>query len=239
VHAVEGPIRAGAHAAAPAGTYALVGGTTAVFADIQKAVNHDYALVFPVAAAIILVMLGLMLRSLVAPWYLMASVGLGFGAALGASVLFFQNARGQAGLVFLLPVYIYVFVVALGTDYNILMTARLREEAAEGRPPREAAALALRHAGPTVGAAGLILAGTFASLALAGNSILAQLGFAVSSGIVLAAFVVATFFTPSLTALVGRAAWWPGDSGPRSVATPAAASPEQPQGVTTAKHRRG
>jgi RND superfamily putative drug exporter len=184
-------------------------------------------------------MLGLMLRSLVAPWYLMASVGLGFGAALGASVLFFQNARGQAGLVFLLPVYIYVFVVALGTDYNILMTARLREEAAEGRPPREAAALALRHAGPTVGAAGLILAGTFASLALAGNSILAQLGFAVSSGIVLAAFVVATFFTPSLTALVGRAAWWPGDSGPRSVATPAAASPEQPQGVTTAKHRRG
>src|SRR6185437_5763486 len=119
-------------------------------------------------------------------------------------------------------------------------TARLREEAADGRPPREAAALALRHAGPTVGAAGLILAGTFASLALAGNSILAQLGFAVSSGIVLAAFVVATFFTPSLTALVGRAAWWPGDSGPRSAATPAAASPEQqPPGVTTAKHRRG
>jgi RND superfamily putative drug exporter len=236
VHAVEGPIRAGAHAAAPAGTYALVGGTTAVFADLQKAVNHDYALVFPVAAAIILVMLGLMLRSLVAPWYLMASVGLGFGAALGATVLFFQDVRGQAGLVFLLPVYIYVFVVALGTDYNILMVSRLREEAAEGRSPREAAALALRHAGPTVGAAGLILAGTFASLALAGNSILAQLGFAVSSGIVLAAFVVATFFTPSLTALVGRAAWWPGDSTPPPAAP--AARPEQP-GVTTAKHRRG
>jgi RND superfamily putative drug exporter len=236
VHAVEGPIRTGAHAAAPAGTYALVGGTTAVFADIQKAVNHDYALVFPVAAAIILVMLGLMLRSLVAPWYLMASVGLGFGAALGATVLFFQDARGQAGLVFLLPVYIYVFVVALGTDYNILMVSRLREEASQGRSPREAAALALRHAGPTVGAAGLILAGTFASLALAGNSILAQLGFAVSSGIVLAAFVVATFFTPSLTALVGRAAWWPGDSTPPPAAP--AARPERP-GVTTARHRRG
>jgi RND superfamily putative drug exporter len=236
VHAVEGPIRTGAHAAAPAGTYALVGGTTAVFADIQKAVNHDYALVFPVAAAIILVMLALMLRSLVAPWYLMASVGLGFGAALGATVLFFQDARGQAGLVFLLPVYIYVFVVALGTDYNILMVSRLREEASQGRSPREAAALALRHAGPTVGAAGLILAGTFASLALAGNSILAQLGFAVSSGIVLAAFVVATFFTPSLTALAGRAAWWPGDSTPPPAAP--AARTERP-GVTTAKHRRG
>jgi putative drug exporter of the RND superfamily len=245
VHAVEGPIRTGAHAAAPAGTYALVGGTTAVFADIQRAVNHDYALVFPVAAAIILVMLGLMLRSLVAPWYLMASVGLGFGAALGATVLFFQDVRGQAGLVFPLPVYIYVFVVALGTDYNILMVARLREETAEGRSPREAAALALRHAGPTVGAAGLILAGTFASLALAGNSILAQLGFAVSSGIVLAAFVVATFFTPSVTALVGRAAWWPGDSGPpatKAVNPPAttAVPPVRPEGadVSAGKHRR-
>jgi RND superfamily putative drug exporter len=78
-------VRPAAHAAAPAGTYALVGGTTAVFADIQRAVNHDYALVFPVAAAVILLMLALMLRSLVAPWYLMASVGLGFGAALTAS----------------------------------------------------------------------------------------------------------------------------------------------------------
>jgi RND superfamily putative drug exporter len=239
VHAIEGPVRTGAHADAPAGTYALVGGTSAVFADIQRAVNHDYALVFPVAAAIILVMLGLMLRSLVAPWYLMASVGLGFGAALGATVLFFQDVRGQAGLVFLLPVYIYVFVVALGTDYNILMVARLREETAKGRSPREAAGLALRHAGPTVGAAGLILAGTFASLALAGNSILAQLGFAVSSGIVLAAFVVATFFTPSVTALAGRAAWWPGDAGPppqeREVPP---ASPPSP-GVPSGKHRRG
>jgi RND superfamily putative drug exporter len=210
VNTVKGPLRAGAHAAAPPGTEALVGGTTAVYADIQRAINHDYALVFPVAAVIILVILTLLLRSLVAPWYLMASVGLGFGATLGATVLVFQDLRGSAGLVFLLPVYMYLFVVALGTDYNILMIARLREEAREGRDSRAAAAIALRHAGPTVGAAGVILAGTFASLALAGNSILAQLGFAVSCGIALAAFVMAMFFTPSLTALIGRRAWWPG-----------------------------
>jgi RND superfamily putative drug exporter len=74
-----------------------------VYADIQRAVDHDYTVVFPVAAAVILVMLALMLRSLVAPWYPMASVGLGFGAALGASVLFFQNLRGEPGLVFLNP----------------------------------------------------------------------------------------------------------------------------------------
>jgi putative drug exporter of the RND superfamily len=210
VSVMKNSIRPGAHAAAPLGTYALVGGTTAVYADIQRAVNHDYAVVFPVAAVIILLILVLLLRSVVAPWYLLASVGLGFAATLGASVLVFQVLQGAAGLVFILPVYMYLFVVALGTDYNILMIARLREEAREGRDPRQAAAMALRHTGPTIGAAGLILAGTFASLMLAGNTILSQVGFAVSCGIVLAAFVMAMFFSPSITALLGHRAWWPG-----------------------------
>ena len=123
VNVLKNGLRPGAHAAAPAGTYALVGGTTAVFADIQRAINHDYTVVFPTAAIIILLILALMLRSLVAPWYLLVSVGLGFGATLGASVLVFQDLGGQPGLVFLLPVYMYLFVVALGTDYNILMIA--------------------------------------------------------------------------------------------------------------------
>jgi RND superfamily putative drug exporter len=213
VNVLKNGLRPAAHAAAPAGTYALVGGTTAVFADIQRAVNHDYAVVFPVAAVIILLILALLLRSLVAPWYLMISVGLGFAATLGASVLVFQTLGGQAGLVFLLPVYMYLFVVALGTDYNILMIARLREQAREGQSPRQAVTYAMRQAGPAIGAAGLILAGTFASLTLAGNSILQQLGFAVSCGIALAAFVMAMFFSPSLTTLIGRWAWWPGHEG--------------------------
>ena len=210
VAVMKNSVMPGAHAAAPRGTYSLVGGTTAVYADIQRAVNHDYAVVFPVAAMIILLILVLLLRSVVAPWYLLASVGLGFAATLGASVLVFQVLRGEPGLVFILPIYMYLFVVALGTDYNILMIARLREEAREGRNPRQAAAIALRHTGPTIGAAGLILAGTFASLTLAGNTILAQLGFAVSCGIALAAFVMAMFFAPSITALIGHRAWWPG-----------------------------
>ena len=215
VNTVKNGLRPQAHAAAPPGTYALVGGTTAVFADIQAAMNHDYAVVFPVAALIILVILMLLLRSLVAPWYLMLSVGLGFGATLGATVLVFQVFAGQAGLVFLLPVYMYLFVVALGTDYNILMIARLREQAQHGMTPRQAAADAVRHAGPAIGSAGLILSGTFASLVLAGNSILQQIGFAVAAGIALAAFVMAMFFAPSLTALVGNRAWWPGHQGDR------------------------
>jgi putative drug exporter of the RND superfamily len=208
--AIKGPVRTAAHDSAPDGTEALVGGTTSVFVDFQKAMNRDYKVVFPVAAIVIAIILALLLRSLVAPWYLMASVGLGFGATLGAAVIVFQHLQGDAGLIFLLPIYIYLFVVALGTDYNILMIARLREEAREGKDAREAAAQAVTHAGPTVAAAGLILAGTFASLMLGGNSLLVALGFSISFGILVAAFVMAMFFTPALTALIGHAAWWPG-----------------------------
>ncbi|MDI5965245.1 MMPL family transporter [Streptantibioticus silvisoli] len=203
-------LRDSAHHAAPAGTKALVGGETSVFADIQTAQDHDYKVVFPVAAILIMLILGLLLRSIVAPWYLMASVGLGFAATLGATTLLFQRGSNSGGLMFLLPMIMYLFVVAIGTDYNILMIARLREEAREGREPREAAAEALRHAGPTVAAAGFILAATFATLTLSGNSLLTEMGFAVSFGILVSAFVMAMFFTPSLTALIGHAAWWPG-----------------------------
>jgi RND superfamily putative drug exporter len=213
-----GHVRDVAHGSAPPGTKALVGGNSSIYLDINAAVDHDYRTVFPVAALLIMVILGLLLRSVVAPWYLMASVGLGFGATLGATVLLFQNVRGDAGLMFMLPVIMYLFVVAIGTDYNILMIARLREEARDGRSPREAASMAVRHAGPTVAAAGFILAATFATLMLAGNSLLAEMGFAVSFGIVVSAFVMAMFFTPSLTALVGRAAWWPGRQGRTAIA---------------------
>jgi RND superfamily putative drug exporter len=214
-----GEVREVAHSAAPEGTSALVGGMSSIYKDIDTAVNHDYRTVFPVAALLIMVILGLLLRSVVAPWYLMASVGLGFGATLGATVLIFQNGQGHSGLMFMLPVIMYLFVVAIGTDYNILMIARLREEAREGRDPREAAGMALRYAGPTVAAAGFILAATFATMMLAGNALLTEMGFAVSFGIAIAAFVMSMFFTPSLTALIGHAAWWPGH-GDRSETKP-------------------
>ncbi|MFF1695735.1 MMPL family transporter [Streptomyces sp. NPDC058257] len=207
---VKDRLRPIAHEDAPAGTEALVGGTTAVYVDINKAVDRDYSVVFPVAALAIMVILGLLLRSLVAPWYLMVSVALGFGATLGATSLLFQQIGSQPGLMFMLPVIMYLFVVALGTDYNILMVSRLREEAREGRTPHDAAGTAVRHSGPTIGSAGVILAGTFATLMLAGNSTLSQMGFSLSFGILIAAFVMAMIFTPALTALIGHAAWWPG-----------------------------
>ncbi len=220
IETVAGPLRDAAHNAAPAGTKALVGGETAVYADIKDTMNRDYLLVFPVAAVLIMLLLGLMLRSVVSPWYVMASVGLGFAATLGATTLVFQVFGGAPGLIFMIPMIIYMFVVALGTDYNILMMARLREEAKEGRSPREAAAMAVRHTGPTIAAAGVILAGSLGALMLAGSTMLAQMGFALAFGILIAAFLMAMFFVPSLTALIGHAAWWPGHGdradGPKS-----------------------
>jgi RND superfamily putative drug exporter len=207
---VKGSLRRTAHTATPAGTSGLVGGITSVYVDIQAAMNRDYSVVFPVAALLIMLILGVLLRSLVAPLYLLVAVALGFTATLGAATLIFQDGAGHSGLMFMLPLIVYMFVVALGTDYNILMIARLREEAREGRDPRSALAVAFRHSAPTIAAAGVILAGSFATLTLAGNSLLVELGFAIAFGIVIVAFVMATFFTPSLTALIGHTAWWPG-----------------------------
>ncbi len=226
---IEDKIRPAAHRAAPAGTTALVGGSTAVVVDISDAIARDYRVVFPVAGLLIAIVLALLLRSLVAPWYLMAAVALTFVATLGSAVLIFQGALGETGLIAYMPIFVYLFVVAIGTDYNILMVARLREEARAGNEPRQAARLAVAHAGPSVASAGVILAGSFASLALAGVSLLSQLGLSVATGIVLSAFVMSMFLVPALTTLIGHAAWWPGhaDNPERGGRAPAAEIDEE------------
>ncbi|MFD7257562.1 MMPL family transporter [Streptomyces sp. NPDC059874] len=223
---VDGPLRDAAHRAAPEGTRALVGGTTAVLADIRTAVNHDYKVVFPAAGLAIMIILGLLLRSVVAPLYLMISVALGFGATLGATVWLFQNGAGKNGLLFTLPVIVYLFVVAIGTDYNILMVARLREEIGRGHSPREAVRRAVTASTPTIAAAAVILAGTFGVLMLAKNSMLQQMGFAVAFGILLSAFVMAVLLVPTLTTLLGHRAWWPGhrSTHPEPAAAPGGAA---------------
>jgi putative drug exporter of the RND superfamily len=205
-----GELRTAAHEKAPEGTTAFVGGLSSVFADIRSANTRDLWVIFPVAGILIALILGLMLRSVVAPIYLMLAVVVGFLSTLGATVIAFQGIGDRPGLSFSLPIILYLFVVAIGTDYNILMIARLREEAKEGNDPHTAADLAIEHGGPSVGAAGLILAGTFASMMLAGISFLSEMGFAVSIGILISAFVMSMFLVPSITALLGHKAWWPG-----------------------------
>jgi len=215
-----GQLRDIAHADTPDGTKAYVGGLSSAFADIRDANNRDLWVIFPVAGLFIALVLGLMLRSVVAPVYLMLAVVLGFFSTMGATVFAFTVIGDRAGVSFMLPMLVYLFVVAIGTDYNILMIARLREEAKEGHDPRMAADMAVEHGGPSVGAAGIILAGTFASMTLGGISFLVEMGFAVSLGIMIAAFVMSMFLVPSVTALLGHAAWWPGH-GDRAKTPPA------------------
>jgi putative drug exporter of the RND superfamily len=224
---VEGSVIPEAHAAAPPGTEVRVGGNTSAFADVRTVMEEDTRVIFPVAAALIGLILILMLRSLVAPLYMLGAVVLGFAATLGATVLAFQGIGGEAGLVFQLPLVVYLFVASMGGDYNILMIGRVREEIAEGASPREAAARAVRRTGPAIAAAGVILAASFGALLL--DTSLAQIGFAVAVGIFLSAFVMAGLLVPALTAAIGRRAFWPA----RVAAGPAAASGPRPA------HREG
>ncbi|CAM5242728.1 putative membrane protein ActII-3 [Streptomyces spiroverticillatus] len=204
---VSGPIREAAARHTPAGTTAVVGGTAAVFADVATAVGHDLRIVFPVAAALITLILLLLLRSLLAPVVLMLAVGAGFAATLGAAALLFQRALGEPGVDFTLPLVLFLFVVALGTDYNILIADRIREEMRRPTTARTAVARALRHTTPAVATAGLVLAGSFATLAATPGS--AQIAFAMTLGILLSALVLALVVVPALAALLGRALWWP------------------------------
>jgi RND superfamily putative drug exporter len=225
---VRGPIRAEVHTAAPAGATGIVGGTPAVFADVSDSVARDMALIFPIAAGLILLILVVALRSVVAPLYLLLAVALEFAATLGASVLVVQGLGGQTGVAFTLPLVLFLFVVALGTDYNILMTARLREEMLAGKPVRVAVADAVRHVAPAVGAAGLVLASSFGTLMLDTDETSRQMGFAMAFGILLASFVVSSVLVPAITALAGRRAWWP---GPAAGERPRAAGPRSEEAV--------
>jgi RND superfamily putative drug exporter len=207
---VSGPLRDIAHTAAPAGTDVLVGGQTMAFADVRDSTERDLRVIFPVAGLLFVLILAFLLRAAFAPLYLVGVVVLGFAATLGATAWLFQGVLGNEGLAFTIPIILYLFVTAIGTDYNILMTARLREEIGEGRRPREAVALAVEHAGPSIAAAAVILAGTFASLLISGVPFFVEIGFAVTLGILLVAFVVSILLVPAVTALLGHAAWWPG-----------------------------
>ena len=203
VHAVE----AVARTRAPAGTTALVGGDTAAYDDVSTVVGHDMRVIFPLAGVAILLILLIMLRAMLAPLYLMSSVVLGFAATLGASVAVFQGILGRPGINFTLPIIVYLFVASIGTDYNILIISRLREEMRQGAAARPAAAAAIRMAGPAVAAAGLVLSASFALLMISPQ--VADIGFAVATGVLISAFINAFLLVPALTALAGRAAWWP------------------------------
>jgi RND superfamily putative drug exporter len=190
-----------------------VGGEAPAFHDISAVSNSDLLKVIPIAILAIGLLLALVLRSLVAPLYLIASVGLSYLAALGLSVLLFIDIGGQSGLVFFLPFLMFIFLLALGEDYNILVMTRIREEAHK-LPLREAVARAIGVTGTTVTSAGLVLAGTFVVFGVvagsgAGGSQFRDIAFGLALGIVMDTFLVRTLLVPSTVVLLGRWNWWP------------------------------
>jgi RND superfamily putative drug exporter len=196
-----------------------VAGQAAALYDVSSTANDDMVRIIPVAVLAIAILLGLVLRSLVAPAYLVVTIAASYLAALGLTSFLVITLGGQDGLVFLLPFLMFVFLLALGEDYNILIMTRIREEA-RVFPLRDAVVRAISMTGPTVTSAGLILAGTFAVFAAAGGGVmggqLQSIGLGLALGVLLDTFGVRTLLVPSIVVLLGRWNWWPSRLGKTS-----------------------
>jgi RND superfamily putative drug exporter len=185
-----------------------VGGGSAVNLDIQRATRHDRNLVVPLVLAVVLVILGVLLRAVVAPLLLVATVVLSFAAALGVSALAFEHLFGFAGADSAYPLWTFVFLVALGTDYNIFLMTRVHEESRR-HGTRRGALIGLAATGGVITSAGLVLAGTFVALGTLPLVFVTEIGFAVAFGVLLDTFVVRSVLVTALNLDVGRHIWWP------------------------------
>jgi putative drug exporter of the RND superfamily len=199
-------VRAAVHAVP--GARALVGGQSAVSLDVARASQHDNNLLLPLILAVVFVILALLLRALVAPLILTATVVLSFAAALGVSAFFFNHVFRFGGADTTFPLLVYVFLVALGIDYNIFLMTRVREEAHK-RDARHGAITGLAATGGVITSAGFVLAGTFAVLATIPSTFTTELGFAVAFGILLDTIIVRLLLVTALNLDLGRWMWWP------------------------------
>ncbi len=185
-----------------------VGGQTALAAAARDTSGTDLENVAPLVFAVSFVVLALLLRTPVAPIYLLGSTALSFAATMGVCTVLFQNVLGQGGVVYYVPFTLFLLLIALGSDYNIFIMAAIREEA-ETKPLKEAVPAALARTGPTINAAGLALAASFTALALIPLRDFFQIGTAVALGVLLDAFVIRTLLVPALVFLVGPRGFWP------------------------------
>jgi RND superfamily putative drug exporter len=190
-----------------------VGGEAPALRDISDISTSDLTHIIPIAILAIGILLALVLRSLIAPLYLIASVGISYLAALGLSVLIFIKLGHSGGLVFFMPFLMFIFLLALGEDYNILVMTRIREEA-HRLPLPQAVAKAVGVTGTTVTSAGLVLAGSFIVLTVAagsgsGASQVRDIGLGLALGILMDTFLVRTLLVPSTVVLLGKWNWWP------------------------------
>src|SRR3984885_11728237 len=199
-------VRAAVHAVP--GAQAMVGGNTAVTLDIARAADHDRNVIIPIILVLVFVILGLLLRAIIAPIMLIATVALSFAASLGVSSVFFDHVFGYGNADNSFPLFVFVFLVALGIDYNIFLMTRVREEAGK-HGPRRGALTGLSATGGVITSAGAVLAGTFAALGTLPVTFLAELGFALALGVLLDTIVVRSVLVTALNLDLGRWIWWP------------------------------
>jgi RND superfamily putative drug exporter len=198
----------------------LVGGVTAVALDTKVASIHDRNLIIPLVLGVILLILMLLLRAIVAPLLLIATVVLSFAAALGVSAVVFNGVFAFPGADPVVPLFGFVFLVALGVDYNIFLMTRVREESLK-HGTREGVLRGLVVTGGVITSAGLVLAATFAALGVLPILFLAQLAFIVAFGVLLDTFLVRSLLVPALAYDIGRAIWWPSRLGRAAERSPA------------------
>jgi RND superfamily putative drug exporter len=187
---------------------AYVGGATAEFTDVQDTISADFLRVAAITILGILIVLILLLRALVAPIYLVLTVLLSYATSLSVSALILQNVFGQAGFNYFIPLMVFVLLVALGSDYNIFLMSRVREESST-RDLRPGIRIASARTGTVITSAGLILAGTFGALVTSPLQLLFQVGLAVALGVLIDTFIVRSLLVPAITAFIGERAWWP------------------------------
>jgi putative drug exporter of the RND superfamily len=190
------------------GADAKVGGGTAIAMDVESYATHDRDVIIPLVLLVVMIILGLLLRAVVAPLVLIGTVVLSFATALGLSALAFRHLFGFAGEDTSVPLFVFVFLVALGIDYNIFLMTRVREETIRSGP-RRGAITGLAATGGVITSAGAVLAGTFAMLGTLPLVEFTEIGFAVAAGVLLDTIIVRSVLVTSLTLDIGRWMWWP------------------------------
>jgi len=193
---------------AAGGAGVLVGGPSAIEYDVRRAAARDTRVIIPIALVVVLLILILLLRALLAPLLLIATVILSFGAALGISLVVFDVIFGFAGVDASFALYAFIFLVALGIDYNIFLMARVREETLR-HGTRQGMLRGLAVTGAVITSAGIVLAGTFSVLALLPLVFLTEIGFVIAFGVLLDTFIVRSILVPALVLDVGPGIWWP------------------------------
>ncbi len=207
------------------GAHALVGGGTAITTDIEKASARDNRVIIPLVLLVVMFVLMVLLRAIVSPLLLIGTVVLSFGAALGISSLIFRHVLGFAGADASLPLFVFVFLVALGIDYNIFLMTRVKEET-PAHGTRQASLIALGATGGVITSAGMVLAATFLVLGTMPLVAFAEIGVAVALGVLLDTLVVRSVLVTAINLDLGGRIWWPSrlDRGPSG-----AEEPEEPE----------